>query len=133
MIGAHIAHYTASGDVRSLRLAEGIALQVLRTFGDFTGQPPSFNAMCFQNFLMLQSATHDAALQREIVDRMHAYADWTWDVTTGARDPETNLFYFTDAGRPNVGHQPARLQDQGAMLQLHALVSWPPERYALLS
>jgi Glycosyl hydrolase family 76 len=133
MVGAHIAHYTAVGDVRSLDLAEGIARQTLRTFGDFTEQPPSFNAMCFQNLLMLHAATRDALLQQEIVEAMRRYANWTWEASTGARDAETNLFYFTDAGRPNVGHQPARLQDQGAMLQLYALLAWAPEHYRLLT
>jgi hypothetical protein len=45
----------------------------------------------------------------------------------------TNLFYFTDAGQPALGSQPARLQDQGAMVQLYALLAWNASDYASLT
>jgi glycosyl hydrolase family 76 len=133
VIGAYVMRYRVSGDLQFLRLAEAIARQTLATFGDFTHQPPSFNAMCFQNLLMLHALTRDAELQSKILQRMTAYADWTWDPSTGARDPDTDLFYFTDAGRPNAGRQPARLQDQGAMLQLYALLAWNTADYTHLA
>jgi glycosyl hydrolase family 76 len=130
MLGARILHYQISSEIQSLRRAESIAHQTLETFGDFTGQPPSFNAMCFQNLLMLYS---NAQLRERILHVMRRYADWTWDPTTGAREPQSNLFSFTDAGAPNHGHQAARLQDQGAMLQLYSLLAWDPADYARLT
>jgi hypothetical protein len=129
MIGALVQRYRLSGDAESLHLAERVARQALATFGDFTGQPPSFNAMCFQHMLMLHSASRDAELQHAMTERMRDYADWTWGRDTGARDVATDLFYFSDGGRPVVGQQPARLQDQGALLQLYALLAWDPADY----
>jgi hypothetical protein len=130
IFGAHLLHYRVSGEVQSLRFAESIAEQTLSTFGDFTGQPPSFNAMCFQNLLMLYS---NSELRERILHVMQAYGDWAWDPASGAREPRSNLFFFNDAGAPNRGHQPARLQDQGAMLQLYALLAWDPAEYARLT
>jgi hypothetical protein len=129
VLGACAQRHHLSGDVQFLRLAEDIARQTLGTFGDFTHQPPSFNAMCFQNLLMLHGVTRETHLQSQILDTIAAYADWTWEASTGARDPATNLFYFTDAGTPNRGRQTARLQDQGAMVQLYALLAWPAANY----
>ena len=133
MIGAHVAEFRLLGDPRALEKAEAIAHQTLATFGDFTGQPPSFNAMCFQNLLMLYSISQDSALQRAIVSAMQAYAEWSWDPATGARDPSNNLLFFTDSGKPNRGQQAARLQDQGAMVQFYALLAWRPDDYPLLT
>jgi len=133
MIGALVQRYRLVGDAQLLRSAERVAYQSLKTFGDFTGQPPSFNAMCFQHMLMLHSATSDADLRHAMLERMRKYADWTWDPASRARDAETDLFYFTDAGRPALGRQPARVQDQGAMLQLYALLEWDQEDYSRLT
>lgn len=117
----------------ALRAAEAIARQMPTTFGDFTSQPPSFSAMCFQNLLMLHAASRDPTLQSDILHSMQRYAAWTWDPATSARDPETNLFYFTDAGQPARGSQPAKLQDQAAMTQLYGLLAWPPANYSHLT
>jgi hypothetical protein len=133
MIGAYVLQYRLSGEPVALRLAEGTAQQALATFGDFTRHPPSFNAMCMQNMLMLCSVTADAQLRGRILEVMRNYADWTWDPASGARDERTNLFYFADDGRPNRGGQAARLQDQGAMLQLYALLEWDPANYRQLT
>src|SRR6516225_10960347 len=57
MIGAHVLQHRLSGDAVALQRAEGIARQALKTFGDFTRQPPTFNAMCMQNMLTLCSVT----------------------------------------------------------------------------
>jgi hypothetical protein len=133
MIGARVLQHRLSGDVAALQLAEGIARQALDTFGDFTRQPPSFNAMCMQNMLMLCSVTADAQLRARLLQVMRDYADWTWDPANGARDEQTNLFYFADDGRPNRNNQPARLQDQGALLQLYALLAWNEADYRHLT
>src|SRR5262249_19048876 len=42
MIGARVLQYRLTHEPESLALAEAIARQTLQTFGDFTGQPPSF-------------------------------------------------------------------------------------------
>ena len=64
MIGARVLQFRLSSDAAFLRLAERIARQTLATFGDFTLHPPSFNAMCFQNMLMLCAESQDADLRR---------------------------------------------------------------------
>jgi len=133
VLGACVLQHRLTGSVEHLEQAERIAVRTLETFGTFRNHPPSFNAMCFQNLLMLVALTHDAALSGRVLETLHAYANWTWDPATGARDPHTNLFAFTDDGRPAIGHQPATLQDQGAMIQLYALLAWDPADYARLT
>jgi hypothetical protein len=133
MLGARVLQYRVTGDATFLDLAERIARQTLATFGGFRLHPPSFNVMCFQNMLMLHAESRDEALRSSLRHAMERYAEWTWDASTGARDSSTNLFYFTDDGRPARGHQPARLQDQGAMVQLYALLEWSPDDYAKLT
>jgi Glycosyl hydrolase family 76 len=132
MIGARVLQYRLTKQHAALQLAEATARQALATFGDFTGQPPSFNAMCFQNMLMLHAVSADATLKATIVQAMQRYADWTWAQTTGARDG-SNLFHFTDGGQPAPVAQPARLQDQGAMVQVNALLAWNASDYGKLT
>ena len=133
MLGARLLQHRLSGELRRLAQAEAIAHQSLQTFGDFTRQPPSFNVMCFQNMLMLHAVSGDATLKANMLQSMQRYADWTWDPQTGARDPANDLLYFTDSGRPARGRQAARVQDQGAMLQLYALLAWDPANYDKLT
>ena len=132
MIGAKVLQYRLTRQSAALHQAEAIARQALTTFGDFTGQPPSFNTMCFQNMLMLHAVTSDATLRANMLQAMQRYADWTWDSATGARDAN-NLFYFNDGGRPALGSQAARLQDQGAMVQLYSLLAWNAADYGKLT
>jgi hypothetical protein len=133
MIGARVLQYRVTGDGAFLELAERIARQTLATFGDFKLHPPSFNVMCFQNMLMLCAESRDDELKASMRQAMEDFANWTWDAASGARDASTNLFYFTDSGRPARGEQPARLQDQGAMVQLYALLEWSPDDYVKLT
>ncbi len=131
MLGARVLQYRLTGNASFLATAEAIARQTLATFGDFQNHPPSFNAMCFQNMLMLHAACADADLKSRMVATMRAYGDWAWD-GSGARDRATGLFHFDDAGRPTRSI-PARVQDQGAMTQLYALLAWNPADYAKLT
>ncbi len=133
MLGARMLQYRVSGDATCLDLAERIARQTLATFGDFRMHPPSFNVMCFQNMLLLCAESHDDDLQASMRQAMERYADWAWAPATGARDPSTDLFYFADGGQPAYGRQAARLQDQGAMVQLYALLAWSPDDYPKLT
>jgi Glycosyl hydrolase family 76 len=128
MIGACVLRYQVSGAIEYLEQARAIARRTLEHYGDFTGQPPSFNAMLFQNLLMLHPHA-DAQLSHAMLRAMESYAEWTW-ITPDVRDPDTNLFYFDDAGRPaRPSGQPAQLRDQGAMTQLYALLAWPARGY----
>jgi hypothetical protein len=133
MIGARVLQYRLTGSVLYLDAAVGIARQTLHTFGDFRNHPPSFNAMCFQNLLGLCGASGDTALSAEVLTAMRGYADWVWDLASGARDGLTGLFCFDDGGRPALGSQEARLQDQGAMTQLYALLAWAASDYGKLT
>jgi hypothetical protein len=133
MLGARVLQYRLTRDPAYLHAAEAIARQTLRTFGDFRNHPPSFNAMCFQNMLMLHAASADATLRARMLSAIQDYGEWAWDPATRARDPGTNLFYFDDAGRPALGSQAARLQDQGAMTQLYALLAWDQRDYEKLT
>lgn len=130
MLAARALQYRLTRDVRFLRQAESIARATLATFGTFTGQPPSFNAMYFQSLLLLSTLTDTSAFLATI----QTYADWAWNPDTGARDPTTGLFHFTTPGSPAPpSAQPAHLQDQGAMLQIYALLAWDPANYAKLT
>ena len=133
MLGARVLQYRLTHELAYLETAEDIAKQTLSTFHDFENHPPSFNAMCFQNMLMLHAASSDAQLKSRMLRAMHHYADWAWDPRTGARDEASDLFYFDDGGRPARGAQPARVQDQGAMTQLYALLAWDADDYARLT
>jgi hypothetical protein len=132
MIGANVLRYQLTGNSTYLTNAVGICNKALSYYGNFEGQPPSFNAMLFQNLLQLYPYTH-TSLQINILQTMQSYADWAWN-NTSARDPRTNLFYFNDAGQPTGGSgQPAQLRDQGAMTQLYALLAWNATEYGKLT
>jgi len=104
----------------------------LSYYGNFEGQPPSFNAMLFQNLLQLYPYA-SGSLQSSILQAMQSYGDWAWN-NTSAHDPRTNLFYFNDAGQPaRTTGQAAHLRDQGAMTQLYALLAWNSTDYGKLT
>ena len=132
MIGANVLRFQLTGNAQYLQRAAATATKALTTYGDFQGQPPSFNVMLFQNMLQLYPHV-SATLQESMLEAMRAYADWGWN-TPSARDAKTNLFYFNDAGQPVGGsRRPAQLRDQGAMTQLYALLAWPSENYGMLT
>jgi hypothetical protein len=132
MIGANVLRYLVTTNNTYLTQAVGIASNALTYYGNFTGQPPSFNAMLFQNLLMLYPYAI-STLQTTILQTMQSYGDWAWN-NTSARNPKTNVFYFNDAGQPTWGTgQPARLRDQGAMTQLYALLAWSSSDYGKLT
>src|SRR5437588_6551025 len=123
MIGANVLRYSLTANSAYLSQAIAIANKALSAYGNFQGQPPSFNAMLFQNMLMLYPYA-SGTLQSIILQTMQAYGDWAWN-NTSARNPRTNLFYFNDAGQPAAGTgKAAQLRDQGAMTQLYALLAW---------
>ncbi len=131
MIGANVLRYQLTGNSTYRTAAEGIANNALGYYGNFQGQPPSFNAMLFQNLLMLYPHA-SGGLPSTILQTIQSYGDWAWNNTT-ARNTKTNLFYFNDAGQPDFGTGRAQLRDQGAMTQLYALLAWSPTNYGELT
>lgn len=133
MIGANVLRYqlNTAANGSYLRNAVAIATKALSYYGNLESQPPSFNVMLFQNLLMLYPHA-SSALQSSILQAMRSYGDWAWN-NKSARNPQTNLFYFNDAGQPAHGSQAAQLRDQGAMTQLYALLAWSPSNYGKLT
>jgi glycosyl hydrolase family 76 len=132
MIGANVLRYQVSGTSTYLTEAVAIANKALGFYGNFQGQPPSFNVMLFQNLLMLFPYA-SATLQNAITQTIQSYADWAWN-NSAARNSRTNVFYFNDAGQPVGGTgQTAQLRDQGAMTQLYALLAWNSSAYGNLT
>lgn len=131
MIGANVLRHQLTGHSSHLTDAATTAGAALSAYADFGEQPPAFNAMLFQNLLMLYPYA-SASLQSSMLLSMQAYADWAWS-NPSARDPRTNLFHFDDVGRPIGSRQPAQLRDQGAMTQVYALLAWSPTDYPKLT
>ena len=131
LIGANVLRYQLTANSIYLTQAAATASKALSSYGNFQGQPPSFNAMLFQNMLMLYPYAA-SSLQSSILQTMQAYGDWAWN-STSARNPKTNLLYFDDAGQPAAGRQAAQLRDQGAMTQLYALLAWSSSNYGKLT
>jgi glycosyl hydrolase family 76 len=132
MLGANLLRYELTNSSTYLNNAVAIADKALSYYGNFEGQPPSFNAMLFQNMLALYQYA-GSTLQSSMQSAMQSYCDWAWN-NSSARDPNTNLFYFNDAGQPVLGTgQAAQLRDQGAMTQLYALLAWNSTEYSRLT
>jgi hypothetical protein len=132
MIGADVLRYQLTNNSVYLSQAAAAANKALSTFGNFQGQPPSFNIMLFQNMLMLYPYA-TSSIQTSILQAMQSYADWAWN-NPSARNTRTNVFYFNDAGQPVGGtNAPAQLRDQGAMTQLYALLAWSASNYGKLT
>ena len=133
MIGANVLRYQLNTGANGsyLNNAVSLASKALSYYGNFESQPPSFNVMLFQNLLMLYPYA-SSTLRTSIIQAMQSYADWAWN-NKSARNPQTNLFYFNDAGQPAYGTQAAQLSDQGAMTQLYALLAWSPSNYGKLT
>jgi hypothetical protein len=132
MIGANVLRYQLTNNGIYQTNAVAIANKALSYYTYFEGQPPSFNAMLFQNLLELYPYA-GSSLQANILQTMQSYGDWAWN-NPSTRDPSTNVFYFNDAGQPTLGTgQAAQLRDQGAMCQLYALLAWNSTNYGKLT
>jgi hypothetical protein len=102
--------------------AIAIATKALRHYdGGYESQPAAFNAIFFRNLLQLHAAGADAALRAQILSAMRAYADRAWST---ARD-EDDCFH--------LGGSDPSLLDQSAMVQVLALLAWPPADYAKIA
>jgi hypothetical protein len=125
MIAANVREYQKTGNSAYLSDAEAIANGALSTFNEayYTNHSAAFNAIFFRGLLVLYSATSDTNLQSNIIQTIQAYADDAWN---NHRSPN-GLFRF--ASSSGTGYQ---LLDQGAMLQIYAMLAWNSSDYAKL-
>jgi hypothetical protein len=67
--------------------------------------------------------THDTNLRSNIIQTIQTYADDAWNNHRSS----SGLFSFPSS--PGPGYQ---LLDQGAMLQIYAMLAWDPSNYGKL-
>jgi hypothetical protein len=125
MIAANVREYQKSGNSAYLSDAEAIANTALRTFNEtyYINHSAAFNAIFFRGLLVLYSVTSDTNLQSRIVQTIQTYADDAWNNHRGSN----GLFSFHSSS--GTGYQ---LLDEGAMLQIYAMLAWNPSDYAKL-
>lgn len=118
MIGASVLFYEITGQRSYLTRAENIAkasLNYYETNNRLYQQDPIFNAIYFENLLVLQAVHHDPKYRQA----MQAYADNVWQ---NDRDTATNIFTFGSTS-------PVDLLNQAAMVQIYATLAsqkaWP--------
>lgn len=125
MIAASVREYRLTGNSAYLLEAEAIANTALSTFNEsyYLNQPAALDGIFFRGLLVLYSATSDTALQSKIISTIQTFATDAWTNYRGS----TGLFRFP--GSQGSGYQ---LLDQGAMLQIYAMLAWDPSDYANL-
>lgn len=126
MIAASVREYRKTGQVAYLSNAQALANAALNTFNEtdyLNAQPPAFNAIFFRGLLVLYSATGDTALQSRIMQTIETYANDAW------------YYYRTGQGLfrfPSSSGSGYQLLDEGAMLQIYAMLAWNPTNYSEL-
>jgi hypothetical protein len=122
MIAANVREYRKTRESAFLSEAEAIANTALSTFNEsyYISHSAAFNAIFFRGLLVLYSAISDASLQAKILQAIEAYADDAW---TNHRSSD-GLFSFPSSS--GTGYQ---LLDQGAMLQIYAMLAWNSSDY----
>jgi hypothetical protein len=126
MIAANVREYQTTGQSAYLQTAEAIATTALSTFnetGYLNNQPAAFNAIFFRGLLVLYSTTGDAGLRAQIIQTIQTYADDSWSYYRSSN----GLFQFPSSA--GSGYQ---LLDQGAMLEIYAMLAWDPANYGEL-
>jgi hypothetical protein len=126
MIGANVREYQATGQAGYLEDAQAIATTALNKFNEsqyLNNQPAAFNAIFFSGLLDLYTVTSDPALQSNIIQTIQTYANDAWSYYRTAQ----NLFRFPSS--QNSGYQ---LLDQGAMVEIYAMLAWNPSNYGKL-
>lgn len=123
MIGAATLLYQATGTRSYLDNAVADANGALDhwTQGDnLYNQPAIFNAILFNNLLLLDSVRPDPRYRSTI----EQYADREW---ASNRDPATGLFHFQPSGGGAYDPAgPAQTLEQSAMVQIYAALAWKP-------
>ena len=125
MIAASVREYRLTGNPAYLSEAEAIANTALSTFNEsyYLNQPAALDKIFFRDLLVLYSATSDTALQSKIADTIQTFATDAWNNYRSSND----LFRFPSS--QGSGYQ---LLDQGAMLEIYAMLAWNPSDYANL-
>jgi Glycosyl hydrolase family 76 len=125
MIAANVREYQKTGNSAYLSGAEAIANTALSTFNEtyYINHSAAFNAIFFRGLLVLYSVTSDTSLQSNIIQTIQTYAEDAWNNHRSSN----GLFSF--ASSSGTGYQ---LLDQGAMLQIYAMLAWNPSDYAKL-
>ncbi|NYT41472.1 glycosyl hydrolase [Sphingomonas sp. R-74633] len=123
-IGVNVLLHEATGDAKYLAEAKRIAEASFDHF--VTGRQldrhsVQFNAIWFKNLLLLESVTGGTRYRDAIRD----YAARMW---REHRDPKTGLLVRQDGRHRGEIH----LIDQGAMLQILAVLAWDPKDYGKL-
>jgi hypothetical protein len=125
MIAANVREYQKTGNSAYLSDAEAIANTALSTFNEayYISHSAAFNAIFFRGLLVLYSAISDTNLRSEIIQTIQTYADDAWNNHRASN----GLFSF--ASSSGAGYQ---LLDEGAMLQIYAMLAWNPSDYGKL-
>ena len=125
MIAADVREYVKTGNSAYLSDAEAIANTALSTFNEsyYINQRVGLDATFFRALLVLYSATSDTALQSKIINTIQTFATDAWNNYRNSN----GLFSFPSS--QGTGYQ---LLDQGAMLQIYAMLAWNSSEYAKL-
>ncbi|HEX3961012.1 MAG TPA: glycoside hydrolase family 76 protein [Trebonia sp.] len=126
MIAAAALLYRATGDKtwldKAVADANG-AVSYWTTGGADSTQPAIFNAMFFQDLLLLDSISPHAAY----VQAVSQYAELAWD---NFRNPATGLFQLqASGGGPYDPTARPQTLEQSGMVQIFAALAWPKGRY----
>jgi hypothetical protein len=129
MLGAHVLlarrapRGGASAEHHRSR-AEAIARRSLTWLSDrLDTQPAAFHAIWFRNLLLLADVSCDEPLREAILKTLRGYARRSWDEHRQAGD-----LFLPPAARGRL-----TLLDQSALVQILALLAWPPERWGHLA
>jgi hypothetical protein len=124
MIAANVREYQKTGTSGYLSDAEAIANAALNhwTESDYiNNQNAAFNSIFFRGLLILYP--YDASLQSKILQTIQTFADDAWNNYRSSQ----GLFSFPTS--QGTGDQ---LLDQGAMLDIFAMLAWNPSDYGKL-
>jgi hypothetical protein len=125
MIAANVREYQKTGNPAYLVVAQAIANTALSAFNEayYISHSAAFNAIFFRGLMILYSAISDPTLKANIIQTIQTYADDAWANHRSA----SGLFSFVSSS--GTGYQ---LLDQGAMLQIYAMLAWSPSAYGNL-
>jgi hypothetical protein len=121
MIAANVREYQKTGDAAYLQRAEAIASTALNNWTEsnyINNQNAAFNSIFFRGLLVLYP--YDSSLQSKITQTIQTFADDAWNNHRSSQ----GLFSFPTS--QGTGYQ---LLDQGAMLDIFAMLAWNSSEY----
>jgi uncharacterized protein YyaL (SSP411 family) len=124
MIAANVREYRKTGNTAYLQEAEAIANTALNYFSEsyYISHSAAVQAIFFRGLLVLYSATSDTTLQSKIIQTVQTYADDAWNNHTNSQG------LFSTSSSPSSYN----LIDQGALLQVYAMLAWNTSDYGKL-